>query len=76
MKNLQCPQCGIHRFYIKNEKEENLLVTVSENYEIKPVHPEESTEGYDLTLLYCLGCSWKGSPTKLRGNEFQKKYYP
>lgn len=42
MKNLHCPQCDAQRFFIKNEMEKNLLVTVTEEYEIKPVYPEES----------------------------------
>lgn len=71
MRKQQCPQCETQRFFIKNEKEETLLVTVTENYEIKPVQPEESLNGFDLTVLYCLGCSWKGSPKKLSGNKFK-----
>lgn len=23
---------------------------------------EENMEGFDLTIVYCLGCSWSGSP--------------
>jgi hypothetical protein len=26
---------------------------------------EENMEGFDLTIIYCLGCSWSGSPKKL-----------
>lgn len=66
MKKLKCPQCDIQRFFVKNEKGENRLVNVTDNYEVVTVHPEESLEGFDLTMLYCLGCSWKGSPKSLR----------
>lgn len=72
MKNLKCPQCEVHRFYVKNELGENRLVTVNEIYEVIPVKENETLEGFDLTLLYCLGCSWKGSPKSLRGG-IQKK---
>ena len=24
----------------------------------------ESLEGFDLTVIYCLGCSWSGSPRR------------
>ncbi len=65
MKNKLCPQCKIRRFQVKNERGESVVVTVSEKNEIIPVHPEESLEGFDLTVLYCLGCSWKGSVNKL-----------
>ena len=68
MKKLHCPQCDIERFFVKNESQERLLVTVSENYEIIPVHTEESVQGFDLTVIYCLGCSWKGSPKSLKSH--------
>jgi hypothetical protein len=68
MKNLLCPQCHIHRFFIKNEKEETILVTVNERFEILPVHSNQSLDGFDLTMLYCLGCSWKGSPKSLKNH--------
>ncbi|MDX9747070.1 MAG: hypothetical protein RBT57_01070 [Paludibacter sp.] len=57
-----CPQCKIHRFRVKNDSGESVVVIVTEDFEVVPIHPEESLEGFDLTVLYCLGCSWKGSP--------------
>lgn len=68
MKNLHCPQCDVHRFYVKNEKGDTLLVTVTDNFKIIPVHSEHSTYGFDLTNLFCLGCSWSGSPSSLRSH--------
>jgi len=65
MKKLLCPQCKIHRFRVNNEKGDSVVVIVNENYEVIPIHPEESLEGFDLEVLYCLGCSWKGSPRSL-----------
>lgn len=65
MKNKICPQCKIHRFRVKNEKGESVVVTVNESFEVIPIYPEQSLEGYDLNVLYCLGCSWKGSPKSL-----------
>jgi len=75
MNNLRCPQCDVHRFFIKNEKGEALLVNVTDNFEIIPVHPEESIQGFDLTLLYCLGCSWTGSPKSLKSHLQKHKKY-
>jgi hypothetical protein len=72
MKKKSCPQCDIHRFFVKNEKEETLLVNVTEANEVIPVHPEDSLEGFDLTMLYCLGCSWKGSPNSLKGGSHKR----
>lgn len=64
-KNKLCPQCRIRRFHIKNDAGETRVVTVSENGEIEPVHPEESLDGFNTDIVYCLGCSWKGSVKSL-----------
>lgn len=66
MRRLKCPQCEISRFYVKNAANETCLVEVNETYEIVPVHPDFSLENFNLDWLYCLGCSWQGSPKKLR----------
>lgn len=65
MKDKICPQCKIRRFRVKDEKGNSVVVTVTDDNQIVPVHPEESLEGFDLEILYCLGCSWKGSVKKL-----------
>ena len=66
MRNLKCPQCEVERFFVKNTLKESLLVNVNEQLEIVPLHSGESLTGFDLTVLYCLGCSWQGSPNSLR----------
>jgi len=71
MGNLLCPQCEIHRFYIKNQSGDCLVITVNEKYEIFPIRSEDSLDGFDLSILYCLGCSWKGSPKSLRKGRHQ-----
>ena len=65
MSNLKCPQCEIQRFYVKNALKENLLVNVNEQLEVIPVYLSDSLDGFDLTIIYCLGCSWHGSPKSL-----------
>ncbi len=65
-KNKLCPQCDIRRFCVKNENGEMRVVTVSSEGVIELVHPEESLDGFDLNILYCLGCSWKGSKSSLK----------
>jgi hypothetical protein len=65
MKKLLCPQCKIGRFQVKNENGESVVVVVNEQHEIIPLHEGTSLEGFDLTVLYCLGCSWKGSDKRL-----------
>jgi hypothetical protein len=66
MKNLHCPQCEIHRFQVKNALNESVVVTVNEHCEVIPVHAGDSLVGFDMTIIYCLGCSWQGSPQSLK----------
>ncbi len=65
MRFLVCPQCGIDRFYVLNDQNERLLVKVTREYQIVTINPDEKTDGFDLDTLYCLGCSWKGSKSRL-----------
>lgn len=65
MRKIVCPQCKIAAMYVKNEQGERLLVYVLENGEVATKDPDASTDGFDLTVVYCLGCSWYGSPKKL-----------
>ena len=65
MRKLMCPQCGIAAFYIKNTEGERRLVYVSEEGEVIPKNPWEDMEGFDPDIVYCLGCSWSGSPKRL-----------
>jgi hypothetical protein len=64
-KNKLCPQCKIGRFQVKNDKGEAVVVTVDKDNKIIPIHEGTSLEGYHLEILYCLGCSWKGSVRNL-----------
>ncbi|HHV85570.1 MAG TPA: hypothetical protein GXX42_07120 [Petrimonas sp.] len=61
MKNLLCPQCKIRRFYVLNATGDRLVITVTEDQKIQPIHENESLDGFDTSVLYCLGCSWKGT---------------
>ncbi len=65
MRKLVCPQCKIASLYVKNALGERRLVYVMEDGTVVPRHEEESLEGFDLTEVYCLGCSWHGSPKRL-----------
>ena len=65
MKKMLCPQCKIAAMYVKNEKGERLLVYVTDGGEVVPKDPEQSLEGYDISEVFCLGCSWHGSPKRL-----------
>jgi hypothetical protein len=63
---LVCPQCGIIRFFVKNSQGESIVVQVTREFEVIPLNEGDSLDGFDLELLYCLGCSWKGSRKKLK----------
>lgn len=65
MRKLVCPQCKIAAMYVKNEKGGRLPVHVMENGEVVPKAPSASTEGFDLSEVFCLGCSWHGSPRRM-----------
>lgn len=65
MRKLMCPQCKIAGFYIKNAEGERRLVYVSEEGEVIPKNTSEDMEGFDRSIVYCLGCSWCGSPKRL-----------
>lgn len=65
MRKLLCPQCKIASLYVINDRKERLLIYVFENGEIVPRDPAATTVGFDLTEVYCLGCSWHGSPKRL-----------
>ena len=65
MRTKLCPQCKIHRFYLKNDSGERLVVTVTQDKVIVPIHEEQSLDGFDTSILYCLGCSWQGSVDRL-----------
>ncbi|WP_278777689.1 hypothetical protein [Bacteroides nordii] len=62
MRKLLCPQCKIAGMYVKNEQGERLLVYITQEGTVVPKDAEASTEGFDMTEIYCLGCSWHGSP--------------
>lgn len=65
MRKLLCPQCKIAGMYVKNEQGERLLVYITKEGTVVPKDAEASTEGFDFTEVYCLGCSWHGYPGKL-----------
>ena len=65
MRKLLCPQCKIAGMYVKNEQGERLLVYVTDNGEVIPKNPDASTIGFDMTEVYCLGCSWHGSSKRM-----------
>lgn len=57
MRKLLCPQCKIAGMYVKNEQGERLLVYITQEGTVVPKDAEASTEGFDMTEIYCLGCS-------------------
>lgn len=65
MRKMLCPQCKIAAMYVKNEAGDRRLVYVVKGGEVIPKNPEESLDGFDVSEVFCLGCSWHGNPKKL-----------
>ena len=51
--------------YVKNAQNERRLVYVLENGEVVPKKEGETLDGFDTSEVFCLGCSWHGSPKRL-----------
>lgn len=51
--------------YVKNEQGDRLLVYITREGVVVPKDEGASTKGFDFTEVYCLGCSWHGSPKRL-----------
>jgi len=66
MKFMVCPQCGTAVFYVTNKAGERLNVKVNRELEIIPTDETKQLDGFDLNVLYCLGCSWSGSVYQLK----------
>lgn len=65
MRKLLCPQCKMGAMYVKNDAGDRLLVYVDDKGCVVPRNAEDSLEGFDLSIVYCLGCSWHGSPRRM-----------
>ncbi|WP_455592771.1 hypothetical protein [Bacteroides sp.] len=66
MRKLLCPQCKITGMYVKNANGERLLVYITKEGNVIPKDSAASIEGFDMTEVFCLGCSWHGSPKQLK----------
>jgi len=59
---LLCPQCGAHRFFVKDENGENIYFHV--DWDRTPFATQESDAdltGRDFNMIHSTGCAWKGS---------------
>jgi len=65
MRKMVCPQCKVGAFFVMNGQGERLPVYISDKGEIVPKDSTSSLEGYDLDTVYCLCCSWRGTPKRL-----------
>ncbi len=64
MRRRVCPQCKIPNFYVLNGSKERRLVFVTLDFPVVAAREKENLSGFDLETIYCLGCSWKGSPRR------------
>lgn len=65
MRKLLCPQCKVSSMYVKNGKGERRAVYVTDGGEIVARKEGETLDGFDLETVYCMGCSWNGSPKRM-----------
>ena len=66
MRYLVCPQCGIRRFAIRNDQGGQVVVQVNQEHQVVSVQDGTNLEGFNSELLFCLGCSWKGTVRELK----------
>ncbi|MCP9611871.1 hypothetical protein [Coprobacter tertius] len=65
MRKKICPQCKIPSLYIKNTAGERIPVYVTAEGKVISRNGNVLPEGSDTDTVYCMGCSWSGSPQKL-----------
>ena len=58
MKKLSCPQCDIHRFFVKNEQGETRLVNVTDQYEVLAVKDDVILLGMFLERITKIFEKW------------------
>ena len=56
---------GLPTTYLIDKNGNVAIVQVTITHEIVPVDKNINLEDFDLDVLYCLGCSWKGRKNKL-----------
>ena len=66
MKYMICPQCETASFYVKNDKGERLNVKITRDMEIISTDCSKRIDGFNLNILFCLGCSWSGRINELK----------
>ena len=65
MRKLLCPQCKVSSMYVKNGKGERRAVYVTDGGVVVARKEGETLDGFDLETVYCMGCSWSGSPKRM-----------
>ena len=51
--------------YVKNGKGERRAVYVTDGGVVVARKEGETLDGFDLETVYCMGCSWSGSPKRM-----------
>jgi len=58
---LLCPQCGTHRFFIKDENGENVYFHVDWDHVPFPTDTSGAElSGKNFSVVHSAGCAWKG----------------
>jgi hypothetical protein len=62
MRYLLCPQCGTHRFFLKQENGENIYFHVGwDKIPFPTTASDADLSDRDFSIVHSTGCSWKGS---------------
>ena len=61
-----CTKNNSHEIFTMSTMRNPPFLQVTTDHVIIPVNEQDSLEGFDLETLYCLGCSWSGSPKSLK----------
>jgi len=58
---LLCPQCGTHRFFVKDNNGQNVYFHVDWDHVPFPTEISAADlSGSDFSVVHSTGCSWKG----------------
>ncbi|PLX93189.1 MAG: hypothetical protein C0621_08290 [Desulfuromonas sp.] len=66
LRYLLCPQCGVHRFFVRADDGSSVFFHVGLDRQLFTASGEPpDLKGSDTSVIYCAGCSWKGGIHKL-----------
>lgn len=66
-KYLLCPQCGIRSLFVLDKSGNRVVVYFNRSKDLIIKEGQDvQMEDLDLSTIFCLGCSWRGTPDGLK----------